>query len=160
MMRHLPELLDEAADPCFKRFYAYYCSKAPDGRLPGRQHIDPIEMGEFLAGIVLYDVEDRSGSLRFRLRICGTRFTELMGIDGTGRYSDEVYAPPQRDLIEDALERVVRNRQAHFWEAAVPIPGRDFLRYKRLALPLATDGWHVDMVVCFVVPVSRDPSHA
>src|SRR5271156_7010638 len=48
--------------------YDYWLGKAPDaGKLPGRQHLDPIHIPKLLENIWLIDVVGAAARLRFRL---------------------------------------------------------------------------------------------
>ncbi|MBV8650075.1 MAG: hypothetical protein JO255_01330, partial [Alphaproteobacteria bacterium] len=44
----------------FRRLYDYLGAKAPPGRLPGRQHIDPAEIADLLPYITLLEVDRRA----------------------------------------------------------------------------------------------------
>ncbi|HZS83881.1 MAG TPA: PAS domain-containing protein [Stellaceae bacterium] len=136
----------------------YLQSKAPPGRLPGRQHLDPTEISKFLAGIVLYDVERKDGIIRLRVRVWGTRVTDLMGRDCTGCYVDEMQPSALMQPVAAALRSVVETARLHYWERPVQFSGRGFLSYRRLALPMARDGETVDMVLGYFKAVSEVPA--
>jgi hypothetical protein len=150
----LPEAA-AAADPRFREFFAYWERKAPPGRLPGRQHIDPGEMPRLLPGIVLYDVVRDGRNLRFRWRLVGTSVVAAVGADHTGQFVDEVILDPaQRAALQRALAEVVRTRAPRFWRTPISYPGREFVALERLALPLASDGETVDVVIAYYVVVT------
>lgn len=147
----LPEAA-AAADPRFREFFAYWERKAPPGRLPGREHIDPAEIPRLLPGIVLYDVVRDGRALRFRWRLVGTSVVNAAGADHTGQFVDEVILDPaQRAALQKALAEVVRTRAAQFWRTPLNYPGREFVVLERLALPLASDGETVDLVIAYYV---------
>ena len=169
-MISLPPLPAEATDPQLKAFYDYWRSRAPDGLLPGRQHIDPLDVPTLLPDLVLLDVVpmegvDRSGGvaaqddgpLRFRVRLAGGTLVELVGANPTGRFLDEFVPANRRDALNAAYASVVRGRAAHFWESQLWTEGREFVRVQRLALPLARDGESVDMVIGCYARVETPP---
>lgn len=148
----------EASDPQLRAFYDYWAGRAPAGRLPGRQHFDPIDIPQLLPHLVLLDVvpqPDDPGALRFRVRVAGGTLVELVGGNPTGRFLDEFVAAERRAELNDAYVHVARDRAAHYRESQLWTEGRDYIRVQRLALPLARDGETVDMiVVCYArVPV-------
>jgi hypothetical protein len=140
----------EARDPRFRAFFDYWLSKAPDDgrRLPGRQHIDPIEMRRFLPYILLFDVVHEGGRYRFRYRLVGTHVVDLHGHSRVGDYVDD-YADPahyQNNFYPEMMW-IIEHRQPHFTIRKTPVNRENFTAYHRLKLPLAADGETVDMVI-------------
>jgi len=157
-MISLPALPAAATDPRLRAFYDYWRGRAPDGLLPGRQHIDPLDIPALLPDLVLFDVVESGGALRFRVRVAGGTLVELVGgTNPTGRFIDEFVAQNRRDTLNAAYASVVRDRNAHFWESQLWTPGREFVRVQRLALPLARDGQAVDMVIGCYARVETPP---
>lgn len=159
-MISLPPLPAEATEPRLKAFYDYWRSRAPDGLLPGRQHIDPLDVPVLLPDLVLLDVvapESGDGMPRFRVRLAGGTLVELVGANPTGRFLDEFVPANRRDALNAAYASVVRGRSAHFWESQLWTEGREFVRVQRLALPLARDGETVDMVIGCYARVETPP---
>lgn len=147
----------EAKDPRFREFFDYWASMAPPGRLPGRQHLDPIDIPHLLPGIALFDVVREERRLRFRWRLIGTAVVEAVGRDYTGRFIDEVIvAAPKYEGLHDVLSGIVRTRQPHFWRTRIKAAERDFKTVERLALPLAGDGETVDMLIAYYVPAGPE----
>jgi hypothetical protein len=158
----LPTLPPEATDSRLRAFYEYWRSRAPDGRLPGRQHIDPLDVPALLPDLVLFDVvrqgEGENASLRFRVRVAGGTLVELVGgTNPTGRFIDEFVPANRRGQLNGAYASVVRERIAHYWESQLWTEGREFVRVQRLALPLARDGASVDMVIGCYARVEQAP---
>jgi hypothetical protein len=72
-MAHEIEMWDERRD-----------QHPPGGGLPGRQHVDPLEIGPSLLPLLfLLEVEDPP--LRFRYRLTGTHMVKGIGSDPTGQ---------------------------------------------------------------------------
>src|ERR1700686_2539143 len=68
--------------PLVRRFYDYWLSVAPPGRLPGRQHIAPEDLVPMLPRLYLLDVYRKP--LRFRYRLVGTEIVHSVGRELTG----------------------------------------------------------------------------
>src|SRR5882672_1939329 len=96
-----------AVNPRFRTFFDYWRSKAVGGKLPGRQHIDPLEMRTFLPNLGLVDVVREGPRTRFRVRLFGTGLFPLWQTDLTGRWLDEFIPPAQRDVVEADLMKIV-----------------------------------------------------
>jgi hypothetical protein len=149
------ELPRAATDPRLRDFFAYWRAKAPPGRLPGRQHLDPLDIPRLLRHIAMFDVVCSAGATRFRFRLMGTGVVQLMGNDYTGRWVDETMAPDVYFNLEAAFTQVCA-AQPHYWERLLPFPNREYVGHRRLALPLASDGVAVDMIIGCHIPVLRE----
>lgn len=144
-----------ATHPRFGEIFDYWRRKAPADRLPGRQHLDPVEIPQLLRHIALYDVIIGPAGQRFRARLVGTGAAEALGADNTGRFVDDIMPPHAYPDFHAAYMDVVANRRPHYWERALPFANRDFLAIQRLALPLAADGMTVDVVLACYVAVAH-----
>ncbi len=92
-----PDFID--CHPRFRQLNDYLVSRAPEGSLPGRQHIDPTDIPGLLSVITFVDVERDGDALRLRFRLVGTTCTEGMGRDLTGEYIDESHVTQCGDAI-------------------------------------------------------------
>jgi hypothetical protein len=139
----------EAKDPRFRAFYDYWRSRAPAGLLPGRQHIDPVEMKAFLPFILLFDVlRLDDGRYRFRHRLVGTHVNLLLSAIKPLSFVDEIAYPDHyRDRFYPEMVQIIEHHQAHYAERAMPVMMKNFTQFRRLKLPLAGDGITVDMVI-------------
>ena len=84
---YLEDLDGQEAPPLHARFtemMGYMAKVAPDGCLPGRQHIDPCDFPKLLRLINLVDVERESEEVRFRFRLVGEDQTRAAGRNITG----------------------------------------------------------------------------
>src|SRR5678815_3979586 len=76
-------------------FYRYWESKRRNGALPARADLDPLEMKQWLAGIVLVDVRRMPGESppwRLIYRLVGTRANDLREQEATGKTVQEGHA--------------------------------------------------------------------
>jgi hypothetical protein len=138
----------EAMEPEFLQLFDYWRSKAPDGALPGRQHVDPAELPpRLLPHLLLFDVERSTSRVRFRFRVASTTFRALVGHEVTGLHLDEIGPADRTEAVRDALETIVATRRPVFLAGRLTLPSQDYCRVKRLGLPLARDGHQVDMII-------------
>ena len=139
------------AGPEIVALYDYWRTNAPaEGLLPGRRHIDPVDIPRLLQYLWLLDVVD--DPRRFRVRLVGTALI-LSGTPArAGDFMADFMPPHKRAASLAELEAVVQSRQP-WWHRGSVILHRD--RYasevERLVLPLATDGRAVDMLLGITV---------
>ena len=132
----------------FRRLADYLAAKAPQGKLPGRKHIDPLELADLLPWVMLIDVmPQRNGSPRYRIRLVGTEIVAIQGSDGTGKYVDEVLTGNEGAEVIRGYGEILRTREPQYRRGNVPVAGRGHVPYERIAFPLASDGEHVDMLM-------------
>ena len=146
--------------PRLVRFYAYWLAQAPTGKLPGRQHIDPLDIPDLLPWINLVDVAREDDALRYRHRLVGTAIVEYFGRDSTGRWYHEIYDDKTLEELYSVNAEVVRNRKPHYRDTMIPVSGRQFMRYERVICPLAGDGETVDMLAGVHVFPDREDGEA
>jgi hypothetical protein len=128
------------------KLQAYWARKCrPDGRLPGRADIDPIEMRFALGHLLLVDVE-RGAPPRFRHRLVGTHIVERAGYDATGRYVDEIPDAELAARICESYERALATKAPVRQVIDDIVDGRS-TKLELVRLPLASDGENVDMIL-------------
>jgi hypothetical protein len=133
--------------PRFQDLATYLAAKAPAGRLPGRQHIDPLEIPRLLPHLTLVDVVREADRLRYRFRLLGTDVVAKNAVDVTGKWIEEAFPPEPAAAITSAYDNVVATRTPHHWASVMGVPGRDHIRFERIVFPLASDGETVDMLI-------------
>jgi hypothetical protein len=141
----------ETARPEIIRLYDYWRSKAPAaGLLPGRLHIDPIEIPRLLQYLWLLDVVD--DPRRFRVRLVGTALILTGTPARTGDFMADFMPPDKREASLADLEWVVQSREPWWYRGPVILAHDTFVKeVERLVLPLAADGRNVDMLLCMSV---------
>ena len=131
----------------FPEMNRYLRSVAPESRLPGRQHIDPLDFRSVISLVNLMDV-DRSGeSPRFRYRLVGEAQTRNVGQELTGLYLEEAVVPELLARVQANMSKAVGTRQPVFDSFPIPHPDRHFIVAQRMYFPLAADGETVDMLL-------------
>jgi len=150
------ERADELENAVLRDFYVYWSTRRTDGRLPGRQHIDPVDFKHILPSVALLDVVRENGLVRFRCRLMGGHHIDLMGRNTAGQFLDEVLAGSLDNVIERARQ-VVARKQPHYWRRRFINGAKQPREYERLFCPLAADGSNVDMLITILCPLH--PSH-
>lgn len=136
-----------ARHPALRQFYDYWLSKCQDGRIPGRDMIDPVEMKPFLRYVIMFDVERHPRCYRFRHRLVGTHIVELFAQDVTGGYVDEAGSAEEYPNVYRRLAAVVDQREPVYGLYHAPTPHREFAKYEHLTVPLSSDGSEVDVLL-------------
>ena len=91
----------------FSEVQDYLGKAAPPGKLAGRQHIDPVDLGtSILPFINLVEVIRQGEGLRFRYRLVGTRQTYAAGREITGKFTEEAVLPEYLDRINHNMRAV------------------------------------------------------
>lgn len=148
----------EKVEPCadwhgdLQRAFAYWRAVHPADGLPGRQHIQPMDIVPLLPFVWLLDVQH--APFRLRHRLVGTRIVDFMGQDPTGQWMDDAH--PEIGITPDFFARYaeVVGTRIPSWRRGRPRLGvhRDFVVMENLLLPLARDGREVDMLLALTVP--------
>lgn len=145
------EDLDGAAPPPvhprFDEMCRYLDRVAPEGRLPGRKHIDPCDFPQVLSLVNLVDVERDGEALRFRYRLVGEAQSNAAGRDITGMTVEEAVVPALVTRITGNMRKALETRLPVYDRFPMPHPDRQFIDSQRMYYPLATDGETVDMLL-------------
>jgi hypothetical protein len=134
-------------DERLQRLERYWRERHPASGLPGRQHIDPLEMGStLLPYLFLLDVE--GPPLRFRYRLVGTHMVKGIGRDPTGQlmetaFPDFMFGSSYPDYVACVRNRAAIRRKG----APTSVQTRNYIVIDRLLLPLAGDGATVDRIL-------------
>jgi len=146
--------------PRHEQFYDYWLEKSPGPNLlPGRQHIDPIDIPHLMPWIFMIDVVRDGDRVRYRHRLVGTRIAEWIGHDTTGKFYDELHDRVYLDWLLPIYDRVLETKEPHFNAPDVGMPlneALEQLRYSRLLCPFAADGHSVDLMVASFVFYDKD----
>lgn len=139
--------------PDLRQLHAYWRSKCRDGRLPGRDDIEPGPVHKLLPRIFMLDVIRTPGSQRlgFRFRLAGSEHFEINQVELTGLTIEQAFASEKVEAMRSAYAEVVTSRQPLLTLRTSPaVDDRHHILYDRLLLPLASDGKTVDMILGYV----------
>ncbi|MCB9948622.1 MAG: PAS domain-containing protein [Rhodospirillaceae bacterium] len=131
----------------------YWLRIRGDRDLPGRRDLDPVEIPELLAHVVLMDVA--TDPLDFRYRLVGTMVDFHLHRPLTGAWVSQV--PHQRagSVFWATMESVVRERRPVVSNIPYVGPHKDFTSIEDLIMPLSADGQTVDMLFITVAFYNR-----
>lgn len=133
------------ASPVQQRAFAYWQSKLGGRNMPSRKDIEPTEIPELLANIVLVDVSH--DPLDFRYRLIGTAIVERIAFDYTGkRFVDLEHQQPGSQVWETAV-RICSERAPLVSDIPYVGPDQWVRGYRDLYLPLSDDGEQVNMIM-------------
>ncbi len=156
MDRSFGALPAEAAEPEFTAIYSLWLSRMRDGHLPSRADFDPADLPPaILKHMLLFEVDRQPARFRFKFRLAATGFTALVGREVTGIHIDELGPAERTAPVQRALEEIVRKGRPVFLASRLTLVNEDYYYVKRLGLPLAQDGAHVDMVLASFLPLKR-----
>jgi hypothetical protein len=128
-----------------------YWSALGRGGLPGRDRFDPIAVPDLMGNLWILEIV-RPGP-RFRYRLYGTRVSERLGSDLTGRWLDDVVPGVEETHVWPAL-LAVAERGEGVWRRGPPVVTHaddQVAEVEVTLLPLATDGRTVDMVLALTL---------
>jgi hypothetical protein len=150
--RRYAGLAEQLTYPQHRDIFRYWLGKFDGDLPPGRRDIDPIEIGPaILPWIILYAVEWDGGRPRFRFRLVGTGIVQRYDRDSTGKYFEDVYEAETLVRQSKAFTEVALNCTPSFAKLQLPVPGRDFISYERLLLPLAGADEKVEAIMAVMV---------
>ncbi len=127
-----------------RRTYALWTSKLKDEQLPGRRDFTPKELSApVLPTIMLADVLSHPTS--FTVRLAGTGIVQVMGYDPTGR---DVASLRGGEELQARFTALLDAAQPYLaLDRPMPWRHQEHPTYHVLALPLASDGENIDMLM-------------
>jgi PAS domain len=146
----LPGNVPETCHPNVREIVEYWIRIHPESGLPGRQHLDPLEVPRLLPNIRLLDVAGLPP--RFRIRLMGTRLRDFFGAELTGRWMDDVFSNLLGSLTHTELLRTIETKEPR-WRRGTPALKieKDFFDMERVYLPFARDGQTIDMILTYLL---------
>jgi hypothetical protein len=131
--------------PELKDLLDFWQSRRRGRPMPARADIDPLDLKAHLGHLLLVDVE--RAPLRFRYRLVGTKITDIIKRDVTGRRFDEIYSGRLLVDLIDAFSTVVETRAPLRIFSTTGHPRNDVYLYDCVLLPLSADGESVTMIL-------------
>jgi hypothetical protein len=126
-------------------FHTYWTSLRHGDTLPAKSWFDPAAVPHLLAS--LWVIEIHQDPLRFRTRLAGTHFREILGQELTGNWIDALYPDNQAELPARLIEVVETGKRN--WRRGRPNFRLDhgFCEVENIILPFAEDGHVVDYLI-------------
>lgn len=134
----------EIRHPNLVRLYRHWETVRGTRLMPSRAEFDPLALPDLLGNLLLIDVLREP--LRYRYRLIGSRLTERVGRDMTGRFFDEVPEPVYRERLYSWHGAVVEAKAPRGATTARRLLER-WEPYEILTLPLSANGVEVDMTL-------------
>ena len=137
--------LPATAHPKVLAAHSYWQKVTPaNGVLPGRKHIDPIDIPSLLENIWLIDV--LADPQRFRVRLIGEKLRRLGNPVKPGDFLDRHLADTAASMA-DMRFVVVERKPVWFRGQAELRHTTTVFELERLFLPFAADGATVDLII-------------
>ncbi len=129
------------------RLYDYWLSKSKEESIPSRAQIDPLDVPELLPIIFLVDVTWHNEEPEFSFRLVGSKITEVVGSDPTGKNFLSFYSEANLKPMTEIYAQVARSGVPFVNNSSAPFSDKDFVKLGRLLLPLSEDAVRVDMIL-------------
>ena len=132
--------------PDLIRLHDLWKSEADNGDIPLRRTMSPRLLKSFLRDIALYERIGNGPDRRYRVRLMGTSFAQILG-DLTGKYLDEAIPAEMRPRWHAALDATLGT------QAPLRFLGREdtnqmtFLTGEFFSAPLMADDGEVNLVL-------------
>lgn len=102
-------------------------------------------------------VRIESGAARkYRIMHYGSRLKETSGVDGTGRYIDQIVPPPLRMRALTSYDKCIARRSPVYLISRTSDRAEHEVYYERLSLPFSDGGGQVDWIVTLLHLISAD----
>ncbi|MBI3516420.1 MAG: PAS domain-containing protein [Proteobacteria bacterium] len=131
--------------PQLAQLYRYWDRKRGDRAMPARRDILPEELSGLIGNLFMVDVVRDDGYTRFRYRVVGGALTAVMDQELTGKFIDQMpflfrkfALPAYREILRVGRPTYKQTNAFEGWLV---------IRYKRLLLPLSSDGNQIDIVM-------------
>ena len=122
----------------------YWEGRRGERAMPSRADMDPVDLPRrLLPNLFLVDVEE--APRRYRYRLVGTELTAVMRRELKGQYIDEMPFLFRKFALPAYAE--VMERRTPVYKEINAIEALWRIRYRRLLLPLSSDGQRIDMIL-------------
>jgi hypothetical protein len=136
-------------EPVLKRIHDYWRSQCGSRALPARQDIDAAEIPTLLPYLFVVDVMEKPRDFRFR--VAGTHMRDALGDELTGRHITDAFPPEFGAEVKAIWSQVVDEREPVRGWGDLWVPGREFVKWEGLAMPLSADGESVNILLGGVI---------
>lgn len=127
---------------------AYWQDKHRDGKLPNRDHLDPLEIPRLLPHVLLKEV--RRDPWDFRYRVVGTVVREHSRTDWTGKWMSQIDGQGEGSIVFRVARWVSEEGKAAIYRPPYVGPHKEFKYCEAAVLPWANAAGLVDRVMIAV----------
>ncbi len=143
-IRHVDGVEAQPLSADLRRLLGYWHERCGQRPFPRRADVDPLDLHFMLDRIALTEVHE--DPRRYRLRLVGSYWYQLTGLELTGKWTHEFASTSQRKLTEDFYVALIDGRRPRFTQRDVIVDGQ-LLRYEIMLLPLSEDGSRISMIM-------------
>lgn len=134
-------------------FHAIWRARLDGERLPAWKDFAFEDFLGWHRQVALSDITREDPDPQFR--ICGTGVVEILGVDLTGKKLSHIGPEQGRGELLHHFEQIRDRKLIGFMAGLVAIPGREFMQFKVLELPLANAAGEVGQVLHAMVRPKR-----
>jgi hypothetical protein len=146
---------DNFFSPRSREFYAYWQSLAQArGGVPLREDFDPAAVVRLLPYIFI--IERRADSGRFFFRLSGSGIRDLMGVENTNRFLDELLQGADLESVTGMFEQVLTQKVCVRSIEGLTYSDRSYLRVEIVRLPLRRNDGDCSLVLGCLSRVEDD----
>ena len=136
---------NKLSSPRLRRLLEMWNERSADGSLPTREEFQAEDLIMFGGRVVLIDLE--AEPFRMRYRLIGTKITEMLGRDSTGRYLDEIYGPEYYRRQSEHFRRVATERLPLRTYGSMAHSEKPYIPAEAIDLPVGDDAGNVVMIL-------------
>jgi hypothetical protein len=140
---------DEPRHPDLLRLLDYWRNKRGARRFPRRADLDPVDFSFMLERIALTEVHE--DPRRYRLRLVGSWWAQLSGVELTGTWVEDWPHANLRQLTIDTYEALIAARAPLCARRDAWVDEKR-LSYEILLLPLSEDDARISMIMTAIGP--------
>lgn len=138
-------MISSIESAALKALLSHYLETLGAKRLPSRQDIDALKLGNALPVIWISEYEPAAGTFRYRL--AGEEVNDAFGQSVNGRLLSEIVSAERFDSVNAAFRRVIEEQAAMLAVGPVYRCTDRVALGERLALPLSSDGETADGLI-------------
>ncbi len=132
-----------------REIHAHWTALHKDGAMPLRADFRPAQLRQVLPYLFLVDVEREPKD--FRVRLAGTHFENFVQQKLTGKRVSEAFPPDFGAAVLKLWGEAVETRRPLHAIGQLWMPGRDYVRWEGIILPLASEEGEIDQLLGGVV---------
>ena len=136
-------------EPVLQQLHEYWRRRCGARAMPARPDIDVAEIPGLLPYVFVIDVLENPRDFRFR--VAGTHIRQALGEELTGRHIADAFPPDFGGEVKAIWSRVVDQRTPVRGWGDLWVPGKEFLKWEGVAMPLSSDSEAVNMLLGGVI---------
>jgi len=145
-------------------FHEHWQNELTESGVFLRKSLNPARFPKLLPWVVMVTKETlaagetrkqsylKDRNYRFRYRLCGTEYGNMIGRDLTGLPVGRMQSPEDAIATYKSVEICMETNQAYVGETGMPLADRSFLKVIRSVFPMSTDGSEIDLALSVVAP--------